>query len=163
MLLFVAAARQRVQALSALALIATLAKGGYKYPLAYLSCSDQGCTKSTIPVIISSLRHAINLARIEKLRDRRSSLKEETTYLSCRFRCTIVVGELNGSVLQRKIVQVESRGNQFTMPRRRRFKPRKDCVAILGKLSSFPHVLFRHLYLHSLYPLSALCFFSLLR
>ena len=33
-------------------------------------------------------------------------------------------------------MQVECRGNMFTMPRRRRFKPRKDCVAILGKLSS---------------------------
>ena len=33
-------------------------------------------------------------------------------------------------------MQVERRGNQFTMPRRRRFKPRRDCVAILGKLSS---------------------------
>ena len=32
-------------------------------------------------------------------------------------------------------MQVESRGNLFTMPRRRRFKPRKDCKAILGKLS----------------------------
>ena len=32
-------------------------------------------------------------------------------------------------------MQVESRGNLFTMPRRRRFKPRKDCEAILGKLS----------------------------
>ena len=56
-----------------------LAKGGYKHPLADLSCSGQGCTKSTIPVIISSLRHAINLAQIEKLRDRRSSLEEATT------------------------------------------------------------------------------------
>ena len=33
-------------------------------------------------------------------------------------------------------MQVERRGNMFTMPRRRRFKPRIDCVAILGKLSS---------------------------
>ena len=33
-------------------------------------------------------------------------------------------------------MQVESRGNLFTMPRRRRFKPRIDCAAILGKLSS---------------------------
>ena len=32
-------------------------------------------------------------------------------------------------------MQVESRGNLFTMPRRLRFKPRKDCEAILGKLS----------------------------
>ena len=32
-------------------------------------------------------------------------------------------------------MQVESRGNLFTMPRRRRFKPRKDCESILGKLS----------------------------
>ena len=32
-------------------------------------------------------------------------------------------------------MQVESRGNLFTMPRRRRFKPRKDCEVILGKLS----------------------------
>ena len=32
-------------------------------------------------------------------------------------------------------MQVESRGNLFTMPRRRRFKPRTDCEAILGKLS----------------------------
>ena len=32
-------------------------------------------------------------------------------------------------------MQVESRGNLFTMPRRCRFKPRKDCEAILGKLS----------------------------
>ena len=32
-------------------------------------------------------------------------------------------------------MQVESRGNAFTMPRRRRFKSRKDCIAILGKLS----------------------------
>ena len=32
-------------------------------------------------------------------------------------------------------MQVESRVNAFTMPRRRRFKPRKDCEAILGKLS----------------------------
>lgn len=34
-------------------------------------------------------------------------------------------------------MQVECRGNMFTMPRRRRFKPRKDCEAILGKLSSY--------------------------
>ena len=34
-------------------------------------------------------------------------------------------------------MQVECRGNVFTMPRRRRFKPRIDCVAILGKLSSY--------------------------
>ena len=33
-------------------------------------------------------------------------------------------------------MQVESRVILFTMPRRRRFKPRIDCVAILGKLSS---------------------------
>ena len=33
-------------------------------------------------------------------------------------------------------MQVESRVNMFTMPRRRRFKPRIDCAAILGKLSS---------------------------
>ena len=33
-------------------------------------------------------------------------------------------------------MQVERRVNLFTMPRRRRFKPRIDCVAILGKLSS---------------------------
>ena len=33
-------------------------------------------------------------------------------------------------------MQVERRVNLFTMPRRRRFKPRKDCEAILGKLSS---------------------------
>ena len=33
-------------------------------------------------------------------------------------------------------MQVERRVNIFTMPRRRRFKPRIDCVAILGKLSS---------------------------
>ena len=32
-------------------------------------------------------------------------------------------------------MQVERRVNLFTMPRRRRFKPRIDCVAILGKLS----------------------------
>ena len=34
-------------------------------------------------------------------------------------------------------MQVECRGNIFTMPRRRRFKPRIDCEAILGKLSSY--------------------------
>ena len=34
-------------------------------------------------------------------------------------------------------MQVECRGNVFTMPRRRRFKPRIDCEAILGKLSSY--------------------------
>ena len=34
-------------------------------------------------------------------------------------------------------MQIECRGNMFTMPRRRRFKPRKDCEAILGKLSSY--------------------------
>ena len=34
-------------------------------------------------------------------------------------------------------MQVECRGNMFTMPRRRRFKPRIDCEAILGKLSSY--------------------------
>ena len=34
-------------------------------------------------------------------------------------------------------MHVECRGNLFTMPRRRRFKPRKDCEAILGKLSSY--------------------------
>ena len=34
-------------------------------------------------------------------------------------------------------MQVERRVNLFTMPRRRRFKPRIDCVAILGKLSSY--------------------------
>ena len=34
-------------------------------------------------------------------------------------------------------MQVERRVNLFTMPRRRRFKPRKDCEAILGKLSSY--------------------------
>lgn len=33
-------------------------------------------------------------------------------------------------------MQVECRVILFTMPRRRRFKPRIDCVAILGKLSS---------------------------
>ena len=33
-------------------------------------------------------------------------------------------------------MQVERKVNLFTMPRRRRFKPRIDCVAILGKLSS---------------------------
>ena len=34
-------------------------------------------------------------------------------------------------------MQVECRGNMFTMPRRRRFRPRIDCEAILGKLSSY--------------------------
>ena len=34
-------------------------------------------------------------------------------------------------------MQVECRGNVFTMPRRCRFKPRIDCEAILGKLSSY--------------------------
>ena len=34
-------------------------------------------------------------------------------------------------------MHVECRGNMITMPRRRRFKPRKDCEAILGKLSSY--------------------------
>ena len=33
-------------------------------------------------------------------------------------------------------MQVECRVILFTMPKRRRFKPRIDCVAILGKLSS---------------------------
>ena len=49
-------------------------------------------------------------------------------------------------------MQVECRGNVFTMPRRRRFKPRKDCEAILGKLSSYPslnhciYILLKHLF-----------------
>ena len=42
----------------------------------------------------SSLRHAINSAQIEKLRDRRSSLKEATTY-SFLISSIIVVSELN--------------------------------------------------------------------
>ena len=49
-------------------------------------------------------------------------------------------------------MQVECRGNMFTMPRRRRFKPRKDCEAILGKLSSYfslyhyIYILLKHLF-----------------
>ena len=41
-------------------------------------------------------------------------------------------------------MQVECRVILFTMPRRRRFKPRIDCVAILGKLSSFIVLWFTH-------------------
>ena len=43
---------------------------------------------------------------------------------------------------------VECRGNQFTMPRRRRFKPRNDCVAILGKLSSLYFLSFSSYYVY---------------
>ena len=41
-------------------------------------------------------------------------------------------------------MQVECRVILFTMPRRRRFKPRIDCVAILGKLSSLIVLWFTH-------------------
>ena len=41
-------------------------------------------------------------------------------------------------------MQVERRVNIFTMPRRRRFKSRIDCVAILGKLSSRLFTTCRH-------------------
>ena len=41
-------------------------------------------------------------------------------------------------------MQVECRVILFTMPRRRRFKPRIDCVAILGKLSSAIVLWFTH-------------------
>ena len=104
-------------------------------------------------------------AKIKKRSKSESSLKEAAACSVIKKCITIVVGELSSYVYQRKIVQVERRGNQFTMPRRRRFKPRKDCVAILGKLSSL-YILsfsFYYIYIPSNLPLSALCFFSLLR
>ena len=44
--------------------------------------------------------------------------------------------ELNCSVKQRTVVAGESSGGLHTLPNRHRLKPRIDCVAILGKLSS---------------------------
>ena len=82
-------------------------------------------------------------AKIKKRSKSESSLEEAAACSVIQKCITIDVGELNGSVKQRQIVQVECRGNQFTMPRRRRFKPRKDCVAILGKLSLFPYFGYR--------------------
>ena len=44
------------------------------------------------------------------------------------------------SVKQRTVAAGESRTNLFVMPSRHRPKPRIDCVAILGKLSSHPPI-----------------------
>ena len=117
------------------------------------SISGEGCTHSTIP------RHLISLCTksaplstkikrskiilVQNMRayytnraNRLTPLKRRLPTLAMINHSIVSTSGLNSSVKQRTGAAGESRGGLRTLPNRHSPKPRIDCAAILGKLSS---------------------------
>ena len=78
---------------------------------------------------------------LRKKKAKRAWIKEADAIFHWKIALLFDANELNCSVKQRTGAAGESRGGLHTLPNRHRPKPRIDCAAILGKLSSIclPH------------------------